>query len=852
MAPKAFQDLLGFVEQPSRYLGTEINRCLKDPAEVRLHMALAFPDVYEIGMSHFGIQILYHILNKDPRIFAERVFAPGEDLARQLLATGQPLGTLETQTPLHALDILGFSLLYELNYTNVLYLLELGKIPFLSKKRKDQDPLVIAGGPCMCNPEPVADLFDAIVVGEAETVIAKLSQAWLKWKTEGDGRRETILNLWSEIEGVYIPSFFEPVYDDLGFQRLKPRFARQASPEKVVRRAVVADLERALFPVDPVVPYGKPVHDRLRLEIARGCTRGCRFCQAGILYRPVRERSPEGLLKRIQDSLASTGYDNVSLLSLSSGDYTAIRYLMEKLMSRCEGDQVAVSLPSIRAGTLPPALMQQIRRVRKTGFTIAPEAGSQRLRDIINKNLTDKEIFETVQNAFDLGWQVIKLYFMIGLPFETEEDVRAMVDLVQRLQNPSPPQGKRKRIRGKLNVSVATFIPKPHTPFQWAAQDALEASREKFAFLKRALCRPGIQFKWQNPEVSLLEGLWARGDRRLCSLLIRAYGKGCRFDGWTDRFRFDLWTESLCDTGIDPGFYTTRARSLSEVFPWDPIDVGVTREFLLEEFKRAEKGKKTEDCRGGECQGCGVCDFEVLKPEVIAPLQGEPPSDREKESRRIFSMDTEVITYRLAYAKTGPSRYFGHLEMVKLFLQALRRAKIPVAYSRGYHPKPKVSFDDPLPVGMESEKERFDLRLTQPVSPKAMMQALNRKLPEGLEIRACFPVTAKIRNPPGKTIRYRIVLHEAVFDESALEAFQEALAFPWEQTDRKGRLKTYELKDMVRSMERISPSTIEVEMKNQPGKMLRPGPWIGAVFRLSEKALRGARITKLDDGSGDV
>jgi len=548
MGKKKIQELLLLSEHASRYLGTETNRCIKNPDNVQLHMALAFPDLYEIGTSHFGVQILYHILNKDPRIYAERVFAPDEDFARRLEAGRLPLSTLETQTPLHQLHMVGFSLLYELNYTNVLYMLHLGKIPFLSRDREESHPLLIAGGPCTCNPEPIADVFDAVVVGEAETVIRRLSDTWLGWKGEGDGKKETLLSRWAEIEGVYIPCFFEPVYDLNGFQTLKPKSAKSPVPGKSVRRAVVPKLADAPFPLDPVVPFGKPVHDRLRLEIARGCTRGCRFCQAGFLYRPVRERAPDALLEMAKASLSLTGYDTLSLLSLSTGDYTALGYLMENLMNGCEALRVAVSLPSLRAGTLTPELMHQIQRVRKTGFTIAPEAGSQRLRDRINKNLSEATIVETVQDAFALGWQVIKLYFMVGLPFEEDADLKALVDLVKRLQGLKGGSGPRKT-RGKLNVSIATFIPKPHTPFQWASQISLEAARKKIEYLKSALNRPGIQFKWQNPEVSFLEGLWARGDRRLGRLLIRAFEKGCRFDGWSDHFQFPRWIEAISETG---------------------------------------------------------------------------------------------------------------------------------------------------------------------------------------------------------------------------------------------------------------------------------------------------------------
>ena len=471
MSIKTIEDILPLVEKPSRYLGGEINQVKKDLDKVSLRFALAFPDLYEIGTSHFGMQILYHILNAHADIAAERVFAPGVDMEARLRSAGLPLFSLESRRPLNRFDIIGFSLLYELNYTNILTMLDLAAIPFYAAQRDPSHPLIIAGGPCTCNPEPIADFFDAIIVGDGETVIMQLAQSWMDLHRENRPDREALLKRWSQIEGVYIPAFFEPQYDTCGFQTLVPR-----DPEyRHVTRTIVADLDQVPFPDRPVVPYGKPVHDRLRLEVARGCTRGCRFCQAGMIYRPVRERSPASLLALGAQSVGTTGYEDISLLSLSAGDYGCIVPLMERLMSCFAAENVAVSLPSLRAGTLTPELMKLIKKVRKTGFTIAPEAGSQRLRDVINKNISETEIIATVKDAFDLGWQVIKLYFMIGLPTETAEDLKALVNLVKVLRNIKRPQKR----RGRINVSLATFIPKPHTPFQWAAQLSLAESEDR-------------------------------------------------------------------------------------------------------------------------------------------------------------------------------------------------------------------------------------------------------------------------------------------------------------------------------------------------------------------------------------
>ena len=576
MSIKTIQDILPLIEQPSRYLGSEVNSIKKDPRQVKLSFALVFPDLYEIGASHLGLQILYNILNSHNEIAAERVYAPGLDMEAYLKSGSIPIMSLETQKPLHSFDVIGFSLLYELNYTNMLTIFDLAGIPFFARRRDLSYPLIIAGGPCTCNPEPVADFFDAIVIGDGEKVILELSRAWLKWKERKSGDKETLLKELADIEGVYIPSFFEPANisfgDRSGFQILFPRFSQY----KTVTRAIVNDLDRAPFPNAPIVPYGKPIHDRLALEVSRGCTRGCRFCQAGMIYRPVRERSPETLLALSDICLDATGYEDLSLLSLSTGDYRCIVLLMECLMIHCKAKNIAVSFPSLRAGTLTPELMNLIKKVRKTGFTIAPEAGSQRLRDVINKDITRKEIIDTVHNALSLGWLVIKLYFMIGLPTETYDDLQEIVDLVKDLRRIKDPQGR----KIKINVSAATFIPKPHTTFQWVSQISLDESKEKMSWLKKNLNLPGIHFKWQNPESSILEGLWSRGDRRLSLLLVAAYKKGCKFDGWSDKFQYKLWEEACSDTGVEMDFYTTRTRNMAEPLPWDHIDIKVKKDFL--------------------------------------------------------------------------------------------------------------------------------------------------------------------------------------------------------------------------------------------------------------------------------
>ena len=829
---QVLEDILPLVERPSRYLGNEVNSIHKNLNDVKLRVALAFPDLYEIGTSHFGLQILYSLLNQEEHIAAERVFAPAQDLEAQLRQRRLPLGSLESATPLNEFDIIGFSLLYELNFTNVLTILELAGIPFLTSQRDQTHPFLIAGGPCMVNPEPVADFFDAVVIGDGEEVILEMTRDWHAWRDAGDGDKAALLKTWSLIEGVYIPSFLHADDQTERYQKLTPKFESHAG----VKRRILASLDPGTFPTDPVVPYGKPVHDRLRLEISRGCTRGCRFCQAGMIYRPVRERSPKQLLALADQSLAETGYEDLSLLSLSTGDYGCIVSLMDQLMGRYAGQHVAVSLPSLRAGTLSPQLMHLIKKVRKTGFTIAPEAGSQRLRDVINKNITEQDIIQTVTDAFHLGWKVIKLYFMIGLPTETDEDVAAIVDLVKRLRTIKNDQGR----FGQINVSVATFIPKPHTPFQWASQIPLSESKRKIGWLKAQLKLPGVKFKWQQPEVSAIEGLWARGDRRLSRLLTTAYALGCRFDGWSDQFKFDRWLKALAQEKIDLDAVLTRQRDLGEPMPWDHVDIGTDRQFLENEWQQALKGQTIDDCRTGECSGCGVCDFELIEPKIAEP---------DTEARQAgVTPDPAPTTYpklMVTYQKMASARFLGHLELANIFIRALRRAKIAVKYSEGFHPMPRIAFEDPLPIGMESLQERFFLTVRPSVSCADLSAKLNQLLPPGITITACERLTVKPAAVRASHVTYRMTLKGATFDPQKLRAFEQAAACVVKRTGRKRKNNTIDLKQVVTSLVLKDPHILEMTTTTEPGKMLRPYEISSAIFDLPEDILKLARIVKL-------
>ncbi len=739
--------ILPLVSSPARYLGREKNAVRKNLDRVRLRFALAFPDVYEVAMSHLGLAILYNVLNQREDIAAERVYAPWPDMERHMRASGMPLVSLESASSVREFDVLGFSLQYELSYTNVLNMLDLAGIPIWAGDRDERFPLVVAGGPSATNPEPVADFFDAVLVGDGEEAILEICDRILEGKQRGSSKVRVLEKL-SHVEGVYVPSFFQMRYHKDG--RIK-RIIPLRKGYTHVRRRILEDLDKAPYPTVPVMPWLKTVHDRLSVEIARGCKRGCRFCHAGFIYRPYRERKPETIEALIEESLSATGYEEVSFLSLSSGDYSSIETLLRRVMDRCERKNIAVSFPSLRVETLKPEMLKQIKRVRKTGFTLAPEAATERLRRVLNKEMDEDILLEAARTLYENGWNLIKLYFMIGLPTETEEDVKAIVRLANRVLH----QGKGGGRPPRLNISVSTFVPKPHTPFQWERQLTLEETGIRQEVLRKGLNRGRIRFKWHAPELSLLEGIFSRGDRRLSQVIHDAFKMGCRFDGWSESFQWDLWCSAFERNGIDKDSYL-RARPVSEILPWSHIRCGVSEMYLKRERARSRRATGTIPCRM-ECTACGVCNDENVRlvswKATATPLTSTKPdgSTRGQVSRLLFE-----------FQKVGSARFLGHLDMAKAFQRAARRACVPLRYSQGFHPAPRISFDRALALGWESLSEQMEWELENPVSGGRLLEALNKQLPEGLCITRVIRLPGKHRFTNGgqRSDHYLVALHK--------------------------------------------------------------------------------------------
>jgi len=787
------KELLPLLPRPSRYLGNEWGVTLKDPSLVRGRIALAFPDMYEVGMSYLGQKILTQAINDRPDLLAERVYSPCQDAAAILRAHNTPLATLETDTELRRMDAVGFSLTHELCYTNVLYMLDLAQIPLHAKDRMtggpdakkgaekggEQNgnagapwPIIMAGGGACYDAEPLADFLDLMVLGDGEEVMPELVSRIADARKAGTPREELLRDL-AGLPGVYVPAFF--AWDGPGkpVRPLVPGYER-------VEKAIVTDLAAAPFPLSPSVPFGQAVHDRYTLELARGCTRGCRFCHAGMVYRPVREKTPEQLGDMLSKAVAATGFEEVSLLSLSTGDYSGLETLFDTVFDRCAAEQVCISLPSLRVGSLSAHIMERMATIRRTGATIAPEAGSQRLRDVINKGVTEEGLVEHVRTLFENGWQQVKLYFMIGLPTETDADLDAIADLCVKVRDAAGRHVKRLQV----TAAVSPFVPKTHTPFQWEAQIGMEEIRRRIYYIKDAL-KPfkRITLKYHQPEMSFLEGVFSRGDRRLGPVLETAYRKGALFSSWRDHLRLEPYLEALAEHGLNAEEFQG-ARDVDAPLPWDHLSCGVSKKYLLTERKRALEEKNTEDCRYGACRNCGVCNMEGraselsaqaavkdIRPRVVFAHRDQEPANAaetaaghaeagqappaeaatthempapaaflnqgaEKRTKAdgppVLGLSDKQAQYRIWYEKRGEAAYLSQLELQSILERALRRTRFPLSFSAGYHPMPRISFGRALPVGVESVSEWFTLTLREALGPEYVLDTLAAQMPGGL------------------------------------------------------------------------------------------------------------------------
>ncbi len=826
---------LNGVEKPGRYIGLELNAYRKSFESASIRFALAFPDVYEIGLSHLGLQLLYHQLNQTPGVMADRVYAPWPDYEEKLRSAGEPLRAIESERAIAEFDFLGVSLQYELSYSNILTILDLAGIPLYAGQRTSAHPFVIGGGPCAFNPEPLADFFDFFVLGEGEEVLPEIIDVYRDWKRSVSRSREDFLCEIRKIAGVYIPSFFDVSYSANGtIAAVVPRFSDYTH----VRKRVVSDLDQSCpIPEKPLVPLIDIVHNRLRIEIARGCTRGCRFCQASYVYRPVRERHPLYVLDAAKKALASSGFEDVSLLSFSTGDYCQIQDLLGALVEELEPRKVAVSFPSMRVGTLTPELMEHIKKVRKTGFTLAPEAGSERLRRIINKGIRDEELLSAAEGAFDLGWRVIKLYFMMGLPGESEADRDALVDLCLRVWE------KGKRTRSSVNVSISTFVPKPMTPFQWSSQISEAQMEDCLRMFKERLRKPGIRLKWNMPGNSIFEGVFARGSRRLGAALKRAWELGARFDGWSDHFKEDVWRRALAETGLSAAFYAERSRDRDEILPWDHLSAGVSREYLWNEFEKAQEEEFTPDCRQGECGACGVCDHETISPLIHEKPVGELKSEELRDTRGASSADKEFL-YRVIYSRLGKTRFFGQLEMALAFERAIRRAGLPAAFSKGHHPHPRISFGEALPLGMETIIAEAYVALSENIDTVLIRELLNRHFDGVIRISAVSRIDKKPDfGSPCRAVYYVSGLNPFVL-RNLLDAWPKCGDNVLTKKTKRG-LATSRLGQILLDMRKAGENSIEVDIYETPGLCFRPMAILQNLAGAQAQSLENCLICKI-------
>jgi radical SAM family uncharacterized protein/radical SAM-linked protein len=721
MSDAALGRILTRVEKPGRYVGGEWNEIKKNPRAVDFKVALAFPDVYEIAMSYLGQKILYALLNKDRSVLAERVFAPWPDFEEELRRSGVLLATLENGIPLRDFDVVGFSLLYELNYSNILTILDLGGIPLTSAGRNEGHPLVIAGGPASFNPEPVAEIFDLFLLGDGEEAFPEIIEALRSFRKKGLDRGAVLEEL-AKIKGVYVPSLY--ITEKQGSSPLLVPKPLDDAPSRIAKR-VLRGFAKSFFPEKIIVPSLRVVFDRVAMEAARGCPQNCRFCQAASLYFPHRTKEPGLVLKTMVRSLRQTGYEDSSLAALSISDYPHLEETVRCLMDELAGYKISLSLSSLRPRGLSPELVESILKVRKTGFTLVPEAGTERLRSVINKKLTDQEIWDALTSAFSGGWKLVKFYFMIGLPTETEEDLRGIVSLVRRsLDLGRSILGKYPRI----HVSLSSFIPKPHTPFQWLGMEDERSLAEKQRFVRSELGRSrSVEFKDHPVRTSVLEAVFSRGDRRLNRVLVRAWSKGARFDGWDDRLDFALWEQAFAEEGVDPKDYLG-PMDQAAVLPWDHVHTGLKKSHLQRELEHALRAEPSPSCLERSCAECDGCEARFWKKKSAPFRKPALPPARPP----LGGPSNETQRYRLVYSKRAKARYLSHIDLIHVLQRSFRRAGVEVRMTQGFHPKMDFSYGPALPLGMEGLREVLEFKSSFRLDGGLFMARMNRSLPAGI------------------------------------------------------------------------------------------------------------------------
>ncbi|AGW14715.1 TIGR03960 family B12-binding radical SAM protein [Megalodesulfovibrio gigas] len=833
--------LLPLLPRPTRYLGSEDGSLRTPPDPCRARIALAFPDLYEVGMSYTGQAILLHTVNSRPGLFAERVYAPDDEAAAIMASHGARLSTLETGTPLAQCDVVGFHLTHELCATTALWMLDLAGIPRRSEQRAPDAPagsqaefggwpLILGGGGITCNAEFLTPFLDVMVLGDGEFILPDVLEMVADFRDAGRTRRE-LLQALAAVPGLYVPSV----------------------PQARVERVFVPDLNAVDYPLRSPQAFGA-VHDRYTIEIARGCTRGCRFCHAGMVYRPVRERSLDTLETIVEQGIQDSGYEEISFLSLSTGDFSALEQLFDRSLPCCRAEQVAISLPSLRVGSISPTVMAKIAGLRRTGVTIAPEAGSQRLRDVINKGVTEEALLEHVRELFRLGWDQVKLYFMLGLPTETRADMDAILDLCRKVEA----VGREVKDRpGRLQVTaaVSTFVPKPHTPFQWDRQLSLGETRERIGYLK-SLFKPHrrLALKFHMSEMSWLEGVFSRADRRLAQAVELACDMGVRFDSWTDRLDISIWRQVFAQCGIEADTYLD-ARDPAAPLPWDHLHPGVRKEFLLAERRRALAGSLTEDCRYGRCTRCGACEHEPAHHLNQATRDQAAPAtilqdETEQAAPAKASLGDKAVQLRLWYETLGPAAYLSQRELAQVFERAFRRARLPLSFSQGFHPLPRVSFGRALPVGVESLQECLDLWLREAIEPAEALRRLGGRFPAGIALTAVEDIGPQKQVLDSMTDLYRLELPEEHPLRDRLPALlAEFLALPSSLLTVSGKKgdRTLEVRPMLATAEMIAPGQAELRLDWTAG-YVNPLALVRHILR--DAAPGSFRLLKVRHGAG--